>query len=139
VRPCRHGRTVPPLPGARNRGKAIPVDPELPASFYAAIGRRIVGGLALRPDRLERLAAAARSRARNGRFTLDPELAGLGGIAPDALRGVLLALGYRAVIDNDREFFGARSRRRTVPQHLRAGPRPREDHPFAKLKELRFA
>ena len=58
----RHGRAVPRLPGARNRGKAIAVDPDLPASFYAAIGRRVIAGLALRPDRLERLAAAARGR-----------------------------------------------------------------------------
>ena len=54
---------------ARQRGKAIAVDPELPASFYAAIGRRVIAGLALRPDRLERLAAAARTRARLGRFS----------------------------------------------------------------------
>src|SRR6185503_14722856 len=58
----RHGRAVPPLPGPRHRGKAITVDPDLPQSYYAAIGRRVLDGLALRPDRLERLAAAARDR-----------------------------------------------------------------------------
>src|SRR5439155_1558437 len=82
----RHGRVVPPLPGARHRGKAIAVDPELPISFYAAIGRRVLGGLALRPDRLERLAALARDRARAGRFRGDAELAAIAGIMPGELR-----------------------------------------------------
>jgi ATP-dependent RNA helicase SUPV3L1/SUV3 len=134
-----HRRAAPPLPGARNRGKAIAIDPDLPASFYAAIGRRVLGGLALRPDRLERFAAAVRSRARSGRFAVDAELAGLIGAAPEALRGVLLALGYRAVIEDGTEYFIARPRRRVLAQRLRAGAKPREDHPFAKLQELRFA
>ncbi len=136
----RHGRAVPPLPGARHRGKAIAVDPDLPASFYAAIGRRVLGGLALRPDRLERLAASARSRARLGRFKADAELAAIAGVAPGELRGVLLALGYRAVIEESDEFFVAKPRRRGAQPRsgARPGP-PREGHPFAKLKELKFA
>ena len=60
----RQGRPVPRLPSARRLAKPIEIDPELPPSFYAAIGLRVLAGLALRPDRLERLAAAARvSRA----------------------------------------------------------------------------
>ena len=136
----RHGRPVPRLPGARGRGQAIPVDPEMPQSFYGAIGRRVVAGLALRPDRLERLAIAARDRTRGGRFTGDAELAALAGVAPDALRGVLLALGYRAVIENGEEFFIGRARRRYAPPRGAPGAKPaREGHPFAKLKELRLA
>jgi ATP-dependent RNA helicase SUPV3L1/SUV3 len=134
----RYGRTVPPLPGARQRGKAIAIDPDLPPSFYAAIGRRVLGGLALRPDRLERLAASARDRARLGRFTGDAELAALAGVAPGELRTVLLALGYRAVIEEGAEFFIARPRRRATQAQGGARP-PREGHPFAKLKELKFA
>src|SRR6266568_2748219 len=136
----RNGRALPLLPGARHRGKAIAVDPDLPASFYAAIGRRVLGGLALRPDRLERLAASARGRARLGRFTGDAELAAIAGVASGELRGVLLALGYRAVIEESNEFFIAKPRRRGT--QARAGARaepPREGHPFAKLKELKFA
>jgi ATP-dependent RNA helicase SUPV3L1/SUV3 len=130
------GCGVPPLPGARHRGKAVAVDPDLPHSFYAAIGRRRLGGLALRPDRLERLAQAARQRARFGRFAADPELAALAGVAPEGLRGVLLALGYRAVVEGDVEVFVSAKRRqpRVAPQS-----KPREGHPFAKLKELKFA
>jgi ATP-dependent RNA helicase SUPV3L1/SUV3 len=136
----RHGCAVPPLPGARHRGKAIAIDPDLPASFYAAIGRRVLGGLALRPDRLERLAASARDRARLGRFAGDGELAAIAGVAPGELRRVLLALGYRAVIEQGDEFFIAPLRRRGTQQQLRSRPRPpREGHPFAKLTELKFA
>jgi ATP-dependent RNA helicase SUPV3L1/SUV3 len=136
----RHGRAVPPLPGARHRGKAIAVDPDLPASFYAAIGRRVIAGLALRPDRLERLAAAASGRARLGRFTSDPELAAIAGVAQGELRRVLLALGYRAVIEAGDEFFIAKPRRRGAGPQVGSRPKPpREGHPFAKLKELKFA
>ncbi|HLY46909.1 MAG TPA: helicase-related protein [Stellaceae bacterium] len=133
-------RSLPALPSARSRGRVIAVDPALPLSFYAAIGRRVLGTLALRPDRLERLAAAARSRARSGRFTADAELAALAGVAPGDLRQVLLALGYRAVIEAGDEFFIGRPRRRGVPvgARARAGVR-RDGHPFAKLTELKFA
>src|SRR5262249_21780594 len=76
----REGRAVPPLPGARNHGKALPAAPDLPPSFYAAIGRRVVAGLAIRADRLERLADVARAKARAGHFAVDAELAGIAGI-----------------------------------------------------------
>jgi ATP-dependent RNA helicase SUPV3L1/SUV3 len=130
-----HNQTPPRVPGGRRPGRAIAVDPDIPLSFYAAIGRRVVAGQALRPDRLEKLAATARARARAGAFAADAELAALGGLAPDALRRVLLALGYRAVIEGDREFFVARPRRRAPENRKRA----RADNPFAKLRELRFA
>ena len=136
----RHARIVPPLPGARQRGKAIAVDPDLPASYYAAIGRRVIAGLALRPDRLERLAAAASVRARLGRFTGDPELAAIAGVAPSELHRLLLALGYRAVIEAGDEFFIGKPRRRGIGPRFGTRPKPpREGHPFAKLKELKFA
>jgi ATP-dependent RNA helicase SUPV3L1/SUV3 len=137
----RHGRLVPSVPGARSRGKAIRVDPDLPESFYAAIGRRVVGGWALRPDRLERLAAAVRGRAKLGRFAADEELSVLAGIPPAELRQVLLALGYRAVIEGDAERFIGKARRGASHQRRGGQPArpPREGHPFAKLKELRFA
>ncbi len=135
-----HGRKPPKLPGGRRPGSAIAIDPDVPLSFYAAIGRRAVAGLALRPDRLERLAAASRLRSRTGAFAADVQLAASGGIAPDALRGVLLALGYRALIEGDREFFVAKPRRRASEGQKRGGPAAaRNDNPFAKLKELRFA
>jgi ATP-dependent RNA helicase SUPV3L1/SUV3 len=134
------GRAPPKVPGGRRAGAAIAVDPDIPPSFYAAIGRRVVADLALRPDRLERLAAATRERARAGAFAADAELAALGGVAPGALRQVLLALGYRAVIEGEREFFIAGPRRRGAEtRKRRRGALARTDHPFAKLKELSFA
>src|SRR5260370_787572 len=80
------------------------VDPDVAAWFDGAVGRRVIGGLALGSDRLERAAAAARGRARNGRFVGDPELAAIAGVAAGDLRRVLLALGYRAVIEGGEEF-----------------------------------
>jgi ATP-dependent RNA helicase SUPV3L1/SUV3 len=131
----RQGRPAPRLPGARSLGKAIAVDPALPASFYAALGRRVVGGLAIRPDRLERLAAAARSR--KGPFAVDAELAGFSGVALADLPQVLAGLGYRAIVRDGAELFVARPRR-PKPPRLHALTRG-EGHPFAKLKELRLA
>jgi ATP-dependent RNA helicase SUPV3L1/SUV3 len=135
----QQGRQVPPLPGARAMGKALAVDAALPASFYAALGRRVIGGLALRPDRLERLSAAARERGQAGPFTADAALASLAGVAQGDLRRVLPALGYRVLIRDGVETFFRRPRRVDGPP--RRGPRrlAPEGHPFAKLKELKFA
>jgi ATP-dependent RNA helicase SUPV3L1/SUV3 len=135
----RHARPVPSLPGARRHGRPIAIDPELPPSFYAAIGRRVVGAWALRPDRLERLAAALRQRARGGRFAADRELASIAGVAIGDLRRLVTALGYRAVIEGEREFFIGKPRRRGATENIRGRISPRDGHPFAKLKELNFA
>ena len=135
----QQGRAVPPLPGARRQGRVIAVDPDLPASFYAAIGRRVLGGWALRPDRLERLATALRERSRAGRFAGDAELASIAGVAIGELRRLVTALGYRAIIENEREFFIGKPRRRSGSESTRRRMLPRDGHPFAKLKELNFA
>ena len=134
------GPAGPAAAPARRLAKPIEIDPALPVSFYAAIGLRVLGGLAIRPDRLERVAAAARRLARNGRFSADGELAAIAGVEPAAMRGVLTALGYRAVIDAGAEIFVARSRRRS--HNAGAGSRRvkiGEGHPFAKLRELKLA
>jgi len=136
----RRGRPVPALPSARRIAKPNVIDPELPASFYAAIGLRVVAGVALRPDRLERIAAAARRLARQGPFSPGPELAAVAGVEPASLRCLLAALGYRAVIDADGERFVARSRRRRAAfKGGRRSSRAGEAHPFAKLRELKLA
>ncbi|HEX3537199.1 MAG TPA: helicase-related protein [Stellaceae bacterium] len=136
----RYGRPVPPLPRGRKHGKALPVDPSLPESYYVAIGRRIVDGLALTPDRLERLAALLRQRSRGGRFAADMELAAIAGITVADLRRVLPALGFRATAGQGDELVVARARRRRPARaELPRVPRPAEGHPFAKLKELKLA
>ena len=135
-----YGRTVPPTVSARGFAKPIEIDPSLPTSFYAAIGLRVLAGLAIRPDRLERLAAAVRRLARGGPFVPAPELAAIAGVEPMALRGLLAALGYRAVITGGQETFmpSARRRRATDKGHRRRAP-AEEGHPFAKLRELKLA
>ena len=134
----RHARPVPALPGARVRGKALAVDPALPPSFYAAIGRRVLAGLALHPERLERLAAEARKLARGGPFAARPELASVGGVPVALLPQVLAALGYRAIVDAGAEAFVARPHPRRAKQRARPRAPSTEGSPFAKLRELKL-
>ena len=109
-------------------------------SFYEAVGLRVAGGLALRPDRLERIAAAARRLARAGPFSVSTELAATAGVAPAAFRRVLLGLGYRAVIADGAETFISRPRRPRKAKHAGHLRTPSGDgHPFAKLGELKLA
>jgi len=136
----QQGRPAPTLLSARRPAKPIEIDPELPPSFYAAIGFRVLEGLALRPDRLERLAAAARRLARQGPFPARAELAAIAGVEPLALRRLLAGLGYRTVIDAGGETFIARPRhRRQTTKGSRRGQQTGEGHPFAKLRELKLA
>jgi ATP-dependent RNA helicase SUPV3L1/SUV3 len=132
----QHGRPGPPLLSRRNLLKVIEIDPALPVSFYAAIGLRVLNGLALRPDRLERLAAAARRRARFGAFSADDELGAILGIERPALRRLLAALGYRAVIRTGEEKFSGPRRGQRDLIKSRYRPSAAEGHPFAKLREL---
>ena len=134
----RHNRPVPRLPPSRRLAEVVEVDPALPPSFYATAGLRVLGSLALRPDRLERLAAAARRLARRGPIETR-ELAAISGISHQELRGLLVALGYRAVAEDGEDRFVAR------PRNWRKGGDGRrqslmdESHPFAKLRELDLA
>jgi ATP-dependent RNA helicase SUPV3L1/SUV3 len=131
------GRPAPPLLSRRYLSKVIEIDPALPASFYAAIGLRVLGGLALRPDRLEQLAAAARRLARFGAFSADDELAAIVGVErPALLRRLLTALGYRTVIRAGEEKFSGprRGQRYIIKSYDR--PSAAKGHPFAKLREL---
>ncbi len=136
----RDSRPVPRLPSPRRLAKPVEVDPALPLSFYAALGLRVIDGLALRPDRLERLAAAARRLARQGPFRVGAELAAIGGVEPRALPQLLAGLGYRIVIDEGGETFVMRpQRRRETTERRRRDRQTGEDHPFAKLRELKLA
>jgi ATP-dependent RNA helicase SUPV3L1/SUV3 len=133
----RHGRPVPPLPAARRLAKPFQTDPALPAAFYGAVGLRVVEGLALRPDRLEHVAAAARRLARGGPFSAGAVLAAIAGLPPAGLRRLLLGLGYRAVIADGQETFIPRPRSRKAKGKRRE--EPGAGHPFAKLGELKLA
>jgi len=132
----QHGRPVPPVPSARRLAKVIEIDPMLPTSFYVVIGLRVFGQLAVRPDRLERLAAAARRLARSGPFAAHDQLAAILGIDRPTLRQLLEALGYRAVIRaGEEQFIGPRRSQRNLIKGCYRPPAP-EGHPFAKLREL---
>jgi ATP-dependent RNA helicase SUPV3L1/SUV3 len=134
-------RPAPPMPSARRLDKPISVDPALPRSFYTAIGLRVIGGAALRPDLLERIAARARRLARDGAFTAAAARAAILDVEPAMLRRLLAALGYRAVNTAGEETFVARPRRRRRPGRSRPwhAPGGGDGHPFAKLKELKLA
>ncbi|MGQ0662282.1 MAG: helicase-related protein [Pseudomonadota bacterium] len=121
-----------PVPPQR---PSFPADPSVPAEFHAACMYLPAGPLLVRADRLERLAAAARERARGGPFAATPELAALIGARPGDLAGVLAALGYRPVASGDGVAFVRRTGGRRA-----AGNRSKstafEGSPFAGLGRL---
>jgi ATP-dependent RNA helicase SUPV3L1/SUV3 len=120
-------------------GAAVPRDPAVCDAAYEAMGYRVLGALALRVDRVERLAAAARGLARQGPFAATPALAEIAGAGVDDLGALLAGLGYRAVEGG--ALFQPRPRRKgrraQTPRPARAGER-RADGPFAKLRDLRL-
>jgi len=125
-----------PLPAPQVRGASPPRDSAIPDGLYEAMGYRVLGPRALRVDRVERLALAARRLARQGPFGPVPELAQTAGCRKDELAAVLAALGYRAVMDANGVSFHARRR----PQPRKPAPHAAPaDGPFAKLGALRLA
>jgi ATP-dependent RNA helicase SUPV3L1/SUV3 len=133
----RGGRPIPALPSARALARPFAIDPALPLSFYAALGFVVRSGLAMRPDRFERFAAAARRAARRAPFAADAALAAAAGIPAATLPRLLEAQGYRAVEFAEGVRFLAPARRRRRPAAARRPPR--EGHPFAGLRELKLA
>ena len=98
------------------------IDPGLPPSFYAALGFFVAGDLALRPDRLERLAAAARRLARDGPFAAD---------AAARLDRRDRARRAAAAVDRSRLSRGDRRRRRDVCRAAAPPPRSGRAKPSA--------
>ena len=125
-----------PLPLPPVRGVSPLRDPGLADGLYEAMGYRVLGPRALRVDRVERLALAARRLARQGPFAPTPELIATAGCRKDELAGVLAALGYRAVMDASGITFHARRRPQTRKPARHAVP---ADGPFAMLSALRRA
>jgi ATP-dependent RNA helicase SUPV3L1/SUV3 len=135
-----NGASLPVLPS----GTAAPRDPAVSEEFYAAMGFLVLGERVLRVDRAETLAASLRRLGRHGAFAATPELARLAGAPVAELPAMLPAFGYRAVADAAGTVtFHARPghpAKRGRPHARRVAPRVEaaSDHPFAKLKELRF-
>jgi ATP-dependent RNA helicase SUPV3L1/SUV3 len=128
----------PPLSG---RPLSVPHDARLPERYCLAIGYRVVGGLAIRADALERLSRAAHTLARQGPFAPTDALAAVIGGETAALEAVLADLGFRRRCDDGGLRFSARGRgQRPAASTVRPRrPRPRAaDSPFARLADLRF-
>ncbi|MDJ0949292.1 MAG: helicase-related protein [Alphaproteobacteria bacterium] len=139
---------VPPSPAGPSSAAAEGV----PARFYDACGYRLIGGRAVRADRLEKLAGEARRLARQGPFAVTGSLKSAAGCDGAALIPLLTHLGYRMREDQGEPSFVPKGTPRK-PSKDRAGeskrkkPRPAArrsrskrghdpDSPFAKLKEL---
>lgn len=88
----RHG----PLTGALPDGTPVTRrDPRVPAPLLALCGYLPAGALALRMDRLERLAHAVRSAEREGREAPPAELAHAAGCRPEELALLLKSFGLQ--------------------------------------------
>ena len=86
----RQAGAVPLLAGA----PSVKRDARVPAAFYLACGYVPAGPRALRADRAERFAAAARRGHREGRPLALRDLAGLAGCPPEEVEGILAGLGF---------------------------------------------
>jgi len=106
-----------------------------PDGFYRALGYCRVGAMALRADRMEALAAAARRLARQGSFAATPALAGAAGCPLKALPDALKSLGYRFQKGEGGGAFTASAENRRA---RRRGGEPEANpcSPFARLKAL---
>ncbi len=126
-----HKVAVPQLPG----GVAAPRAAAISDAAYRAIGYRVLGPRILRVDKVEALAAAARRLAREGSFTVTPELQALASASRHDLPAMLTVLGYRAVHEDSGVTFHPRPHKKRVS----VAERPRADSPFAKLAALQIA
>ena len=113
----------------------------MPAAFYEAVGYRPLGRIAVRADRLDRLASEARKRAAGGPFVADAALLSLVGCGKAEIAPLLAAVGYRPQPGEGEPRYVLRergkSKARRADDEARAAAR-RAQSPFAALKELRF-
>jgi ATP-dependent RNA helicase SUPV3L1/SUV3 len=86
----RAAGAVPLLAGA----PSVRADPRVPSAFYVACGYVPAGPRALRADRAERFAAAARRGNREGKAVALADLAAMAGSPPEDVEGILTALGF---------------------------------------------
>ena len=123
----RHGLddAPPPPPGL----VSVAVDGALDAGYYAAAGFCVCGRRAVRVDMLEKLAQAARARARAGPFASDHELLSLAGCSREEFAAVMAQVGYEAVAGAGEPRYARRRKRRAAPR------RRLEASPFAVLGE----
>ncbi len=132
-----NGRVPETLPELPNGPRAwIRAAAEWPDAFYRALGYCRTGATALRADRMEALAVAARRLARQGGFAATPALAGAAGCSLKALPDALRALGYRFEKGRDGGLFRAQAENRRARRRGGADPAANPCSPFARLKAL---
>ncbi|NKB59466.1 MAG: disulfide oxidoreductase [Alphaproteobacteria bacterium] len=121
--------------------------PSVPAAeasedVWRFIGYRVLGDRAIRLDSAERLAAAARKRARRGPFSADAEFIALAGCDGAALASVLRGLGYHVDQSDEGTKFRQKKRNGGNGKASRggksAGPFDPAS-PFAKLRDMASA
>ena len=107
-----------------------------PPGYYEAIGYRCLGPLAVRLDRLERLALELERRGRAGPFAADAALGALVGCRKQDLPALLVAFGLRAIEGEGGQRFALRRAHRRRGQDRPRATQAHADSPFAVLKEL---
>ena len=121
---------------------SIALDPAVPAAYYEAIGYRALGPIAVRADRLERLALELRRRASGGILASTAGLLPLIACRKEDMAAVLAAFGYRKEAGDGEERFVRERRGGSSQRHdgrrARANAVKKGDSPFAVLKELRL-
>jgi ATP-dependent RNA helicase SUPV3L1/SUV3 len=117
-----------PPPGA----VAVAADAAQPRGFAEAVGFEPLGACCLRIDIVERLAARLRALAREGPFTLAPELMAMTGLPAEQLASVVEALGFERA--GEHYVRGKPQRRTGAPR--RQGKAEPSTSPFAALRQM---
>ncbi|MBL8629206.1 MAG: disulfide oxidoreductase [Rhodospirillaceae bacterium] len=111
-----------PVPALPQAGRvSIPLEKDVPGTFYGSCGFRPIAGVGYRIDMFERFAAEARKFAREGQKTFPPATLSLLGINAEAAVAVLRALGFGAVIENEALTFSV-LRNKGGGKHKGSGP-----------------
>ena len=117
---------------------AANIRPGIPDGFYNAMGFVRIGGMAMRADIVERLAALARQEARKHPFPISSGMLSLAGIGQAGMEAVLADLGYVKSGESDGEPLYGRPAKRSQTRR-RSGRTRRSHSPFAILATLESA
>jgi len=133
---------------------SIANDKGMPEAFYQAIGYRVMGGLVIRIDMVERIASLAWDLGKKEPLVITPDLLSLAGCTTEQMTEILKRLGYVLRTKGEVVTFRFRHQRKSgkpeqntpVVSKSKKSDRPAqrskvevdENSPFAKLRELQF-